>query len=282
MPTLNMIGCGHVGKTLGRLWHASGSFALQDVLTRSPQSAAQAVRFIGAGRPLNGLAGLRSADLWLIATPDDAIETACEALAKTGLLGPDQVVFHCSGALPSSVLRAAAGCGAAVASVHPIKSFADPGFAAEHFAGTWCGIEGDAAALALLDPACRAIGAHPVPIDPEFKSVYHGAAVFASNYLVTVLDLALQAYEKAGVPRETAQQLIEPLVRGTVENVFSVGTTAALSGPIARGDMATALKQYRALSAWNPRIGRVYKALAKPTAAIARRRRGGREGRRRD
>ena len=273
MPTLNIIGCGHLGKTLARLWHEAGVFEVQHILNRSHDSAVEAVRFVGTGRPLQGWDELTAADATLIGTPDGDIAASCEALAQGGLFAPGQVVFHCSGALPSTVLRMAAENGAAIASVHPIKSFADPQHTVGHFAGTWCGIEGDTTALALLEPACRAIGAIPVAIDPEFKSIYHAAAVFASNYLVTVLDLALQAYEKAGIPRETAQKLIEPLVRGTVENVFSIGTTAALSGPIARGDTATAVRQYRALAAWDKRVGRVYKALAKPTAVIARRRR---------
>ena len=38
-PTLNLVGAGHVGRVLGRLFAASGAFALQDVLTRSPVSA---------------------------------------------------------------------------------------------------------------------------------------------------------------------------------------------------------------------------------------------------
>lgn len=273
IPTLNIIGCGHLGRTLGRLWHENGTFVIRDIVNRTGGSASEAARFIGAGRPLDRIEEAQAAQVWLIATPDTAIGTVDAALAQTGLIGPGQTVFHCSGALPSSALAAVAAESAAVASVHPIKSFADPQQASTSFAGTWCGIEGDAVALALLEPAFRAVGAQLVIIDPAHKSIYHAAAVFASNYLVTVVDLALQAYAKAGVPRDNAQKLIEPLVRGTVDNIFSMGTTAALSGPIARGDAATVLIQYRALSAWDKRMGRMYKALARPTIAIAKRRR---------
>lgn len=273
MPTLNIIGAGHLGKTLGRLWQQTGVFEVRQILNRSQESAIAAAGFIGAGAGLNEWNRLAPADVTLIATPDSEIANADAELARRGLVGPGQIVFHCSGALPSSVLAGATGQGAAVASLHPIKSFADPAHTAAHFAGTWCGIEGDSAALALLEPACRAIGAHPVKIDPAYKSIYHAAAVFASNYLVTVLDVSVRAYEKAGIPRETALKLIEPLVRGTVDNVLDMGTTAALSGPIARGDAGTAVRQYRALSDWDKRVGRLYKALAKPTLTIARRRR---------
>lgn len=273
VPTLNIIGCGNVGKVLGRLWAESGTFRLQDVLNRSQESAAAAVDFVGAGLPIANWAALRPADIVLIGTPDDQIENACNRLAHSGMLQPRATVFHCSGALPSHVLDTAKACGAATASVHPIRSFASPEDVAGSFPGTWCGIEGELAAVEQLSQAFSAIGARLVRINPEYKSVYHSAAVFSSNYLVTLLDVAVEAYVKAGVPRDTALKLMEPLVRGTVDNIFRLGTTDALTGPIARGDVATVLRQYRAVTAWDRHVGALYKRLGKFTAAIAARKR---------
>lgn len=270
--TLNIIGCGNVGKTLGHLWAAAGIFDIQDVLNRSLQSGAAAVEFMQAGKAVAAYDELRAADATMIAVPDDQIAACVEALARAGIVSRDNVVFHCSGALPSAVLRAAAAQGAGVASIHPIRSFADPALAATAFAGTFCGIEGDEEAVRLLASCFSGIGARLVPVDADFKSVYHAAAVFASNYLVTLLDVALQAYTKAGIPDDVAMELIEPLVRGTVDNIFRLGTTDALTGPIARGDIATAVRQYRAVNAWDARHGMLYKQLAKLTADIARRR----------
>ncbi|MGH8808956.1 MAG: Rossmann-like and DUF2520 domain-containing protein [Noviherbaspirillum sp.] len=270
--TLNIVGCGHVGRTLGRLWSANESFVIQDVLNRSVESGQQAVAFMQAGEAVAAYADLRAADIYLIATPDDQIATACEALAQTGLLNANSVVFHCSGALLSSDLQSASHCGAAVASTHPVRSFAVPEQVMTSFAGTYCGVEGDPAALHLLTAAFTEIGAIPVAIDAEFKSIYHAAAVFASNYLVTLLDVAQQAYAKAGIPAGEALKLMEPLVRGTVDNVFQLGPTDALTGPIARGDIATAVKQYRAMNAWDDQLGALYKQLGKLTADIAARR----------
>lgn len=271
--TLNIIGCGNVGKTLGRLWAANGTFVIQDVLNRSLQSSEQAVAFMQAGRAVAAYENLRPADVTMIAAPDGQISACSEALAQSGTLRPGSVVFHCSGALPSGELRATARQGAAVASVHPIRSFAAPEQAAMVFAGTFCGIEGNEDAFNLLNQSFSAIGARLVPIDAEFKSVYHAAAVFASNYLVTLLDVALQAYAKSGIPNDVALQLMEPLVRGTVDNVFRLGPTEALTGPIARGDIATAVRQYRAVKAWDEQHGALYKQMGKLTADIAARRR---------
>ncbi|MEC4719475.1 DUF2520 domain-containing protein [Noviherbaspirillum sp. CPCC 100848] len=273
LRTLNIVGCGKVGMTLGKLWSEAGVLAVARIMNRSMASATEAAAFMGAGTAVASIAELRPADIWLIGTPDDEIETSCGALAAAGLFAPGNLVFHCSGALPSTILHAAASAGAVTASAHPIRSFADPAQVAASFGNTYFGIEGEPSAAAALSEAVAAIGAIAVPIKPDFKTVYHAAAVFASNYLVTLLDTAQQAYIKAGIPEDTALQLMMPLVRGTVDNVFRLGPTDALTGPIARGDIITAVRQYRAVNAWDERYGALYKQFGKLTADIAARRR---------
>lgn len=266
---LNIIGAGKVGRSLARLWRQHGTFTIGDILNRDPASAMQAAAFIGAGHAVSVLEDMHPADVWMIAAGDDGIRSCCERLAASGKLLPGAVVFHCSGALPSGELESAKSKGAAVASIHPVRSFADPEQVVRSFAGTWCGTEGDAAALQLLEPAFEALGARLVAIDPAAKTVYHSAAVFACNYLVTLLDVAVKAYGAAGVPPETALQMMEPLVRGTVENVFRSGPAAALTGPIARGDLATARKQSEAVTAWNEDYGTLYDRFMKLTIELA-------------
>lgn len=267
---LNLIGAGHVGRVLGRLFALHGCFTIQQVLTRSAPSARDGVAFIGAGDAVERYAQLQPAAVHVLAVGDDQIGAACAALAQAVPLA-GSVVFHCSGALASDQLRAARDAGALVASVHPIRSFADPSSVAAQFEGTFCGIEGDAGALALLTPALTAIGARPVPIEASAKTVYHAAAVFASNYLVTVLDAALRAYQAAGIPEPVARQMAQPLASESMANVFRLGAAAALSGPIARGDMATVERQRRAVTAWDADTGELYQALVAPTAALAHR-----------
>ena len=270
MRRLNLVGGGHVGGVLGRLFAQAGAFAVQDVLTRSSASARRAVEFIGAGRAVAGATELRPAEVLMLAVGDDQIAPACAALAAAVPLR-GVVLFHCSGALASDQLAAARGAGALVASVHPIRSFADPAAVAASFAGTFCGVEGDAGALAVLEPALLAIGARPVRIEAAAKTVYHAAAVFASNYLVTVLDAALRAYQAAGIPEAVARELARPLAAESMENVFRLGAAAALSGPIARGDLATVARQQRAVAAWDAPTGQLYQDLVAPTEALARR-----------
>jgi predicted short-subunit dehydrogenase-like oxidoreductase (DUF2520 family) len=209
----------------------------------------------------------------MLAVSDDRIAEAAQALAA-GCEVKGAVVFHCSGAKASAELAALRAAGAYIASVHPVRSFADPGQVAGAFDGTYCGVEGDAQALALLIPAFEAIGARVVAIDASAKTVYHAASVFASNYLTTVLDAALRAYQAAGIPADVARELARPLASETLANVFRLGPETALSGPIARGDTATVARQQAAVGAWDPATGTLYEALATATWDLARRKHG--------
>ena len=269
VPTLSIIGCGKVGKTLARLWRERKTFQLLDVLNRSSDSAHQACEFIAGGSAVNTYAELREADVYLIAASDDQIATCCSMLAASGKLSERSIVFHCSGALTSDALAAAGARGAAVASIHPIRSFAEPHKVAQAFAGTYCGNEGDPAALATLIPAFQIIGGHCVAIKRENKILYHAAAVFASNYLVTLIDVAQQAYIEAGLPPDVALRLIAPLLSESAANAFRLGPAAALTGPIARGDMDTVRRQYDAVLDWNPEVAELYKQFEVLTLNLA-------------
>ena len=270
LPTLNLVGAGHVGRTLGRVFTARGIFAVQDVLTRSQAGAQAAVGFIGAGHAVDAVGWMRPADVWMLAVSDDRIAELAAALAASQDVR-GALVFHCSGAKASDELAPLRAAGALVASVHPVRSFADPAGVASSFDGTWCGVEGDAQALARLVPAFEAAGARIVPIDAAAKTVYHAAAVFASNYLTTVLDAALRAYQAAGIPEQVARQLAAPLAGETLANVLRLGAAQALSGPIARGDAATVARQQAAVDAWDGATGRLYAALADATRDLAAR-----------
>lgn len=273
--TLNIVGGGHVGRALGRLFYQRGVFEVQDVLARSQASAQAAVDFIGAGRAVASSEALRPASAWMLAVSDDSIGEVARLLASRGGW-QGAVVFHCSGAKASTELEPLRAAGAVAASVHPVRSFADPRQVAEAFDGTFCGVEGDADALAVLNPAFASIGARMVAIDASAKTVYHAASVFASNYLTTVLDAALRAWQAAGIPEDVARELARPLATETLANVFRLGAETALSGPIARGDAATVARQQAAVEDWDPATGVLYEALAGATWDLARRKHAGR------
>jgi predicted short-subunit dehydrogenase-like oxidoreductase (DUF2520 family) len=267
--TLNIIGSGRVGRACGRMWARGGVFEVQDVLTRTRESAAEAVKFIGAGHAVSRLEEMRGADVWMIATRDDAIVPSCVTLAASGKVTPDDIVFHVSGATPSSDLKPVKDKGALVASVHPIKTFSDAEQAVQTFPGTYCGAEGDAGAIKVLKPAFETIGAKVFNIAPGMKPIYHAGGVFACNYLAALIEAAVRAHERAGIPRAASLEALEPLVRETVDAIFGQGPARALTGPISRGDAATVKRQLARVREWDANMGELYRGLGLLTVALA-------------
>jgi predicted short-subunit dehydrogenase-like oxidoreductase (DUF2520 family) len=265
---LNIIGAGRVGKTLARLWHEAGLFAVGDIANRSVESARKAAAFIGAGAAAENIGTLPPADVTMIATPDGRIAEACAALAAMGNL-KGHIVFHCSGALPSSILQSAKDCGAFIASIHPVKSFIAAEQSVKTFAGTWCAVEGDKEALAVLVPALQACGANTFPIDPARKAVYHAGNVFVCNYLTALMEAGFRCYEYAGVSRSDAARITQPIVMETIRNIYERGTAEALTGPIARGDKAVVENHLAALRAWNADYASLYQELGGVTESLA-------------
>ena len=271
MKTLSIIGAGKVGKVFGRCFHQRSVFDITQVLNRHMTSSLAACQFIDvpAHVAVTGFTHLTPSDIWMLAVGDDQIAAVCDSLHQQNLLHAESIIFHCSGSKPSTVLSTAMLRGAAVASIHPVASFADPKHVAENFEGTICSIEGDPRALAALVPALSTIGARVAQISAESKLLYHAGSVFASNYLVTLLDTALRSYQAAGIPDELALAMAAPLARQSMENVFTMGASSALTGPIARGDMKTAIQQQTVVAEWDTNAGALYQAFVPPTQVLA-------------
>jgi predicted short-subunit dehydrogenase-like oxidoreductase (DUF2520 family) len=270
MASITIIGAGKVGTALGRVLAAAGH-DIADITSRSRTSAEQARALIGAGRVVDALPDLRPAEILMLAVSDNALHGMAEDLAGTEAVREGTIVVHCSGATPSSVLAPLRGRGASVASLHPVKTFTDPLRDAETFAGTWCAVEGDAAAVARLTGLFEEAGARVFAIEGERKLTYHAANVFLCNYLFPLIEAGLQCYERAGVPREVAAQVVDPILHATIDNALRDGPARAITGPIARGDDRVVADQVRAVEAHDARLGELYRLLGLFSADLAER-----------
>ncbi len=267
--TLSFIGCGKLGQTLGYLWAQSGEFALHQVLTSSPESAALACDTMQGGTALASFDELSPADIFLICTQDVRISDCCHKLSTTNVLSESSIVFHCSGSLSSAELASAKDQGAEIASAHPAKSFANVRSSIESFKGTAVTLEGDAAACRVIQNAFEAIGGESFQIDTEKKPLYHAATVFASNHLVSILEMALRTCQGAGLSERQSQEILRPLVLGTTQNFFALGSVSALTGPIARGDVSTVEHHLTALKSLSPAYTGAYQALGSVAVELA-------------
>jgi len=238
----------------------SGYGVVGDILTSSLESAQLAVARLGEGTAATSYAKLNPASVWVIAVPDSSISQCAQELANLSApVVKGALVFHLSGVNSSALLSPLVEKGARVASLHMLRSCSDPETVAATFDGTYCGCEGPAKDdVAQLT---RIIGGEPFFLSSDTKPLYHASCVCASNFIVGIIEVARNLALQSGLSSDESYRLLEPLVRGTVSAVFSLGTKRALTGPLTRGDEATIRTHLEVIQNSIPEMTEVYRVL---------------------
>ncbi len=206
-----------------------------------------------------------TAELVFITTPDDVIAQVCGKVQwREG-----QSVVHCSGAHSVDILEAAKKLGAAVGSFHPLQTFADVDQAIENLSGSTFALEAEEPLMSTLKELTLLLNGNWVELKPGDKVLYHAAAVFACNYLVTLFKLALDLWLDFGVSAKEATRALLPLLAGTINNIDNIGLPDCLTGPVARGDSGTIERHLSALETRSPSLLTTYKELGLQTIPIA-------------
>jgi len=269
-PTIAIIGCGTVGSAIGKLLRDVG-YRISGVATSNLETAQRAAEVTGSESYSDSPSEIApGAEIVFITTPDDLIESVCVEISKQCSFQQNAVIVHCSGAFSSEILASARQCRAKVASLHPLQSFASVDQAVLLVPGSFCTVEGDENALPVVRQIVKDLGGIVLEITADKKTLYHAAAVAASNYLVTLLHLALELDQAAGLPKDTSFNALLPLIKGTLNNIGKQGIPDALTGPIARGDVATVSAHLKAIEKDAPALLSLYQCLGLYTVDLAK------------
>lgn len=262
---IGFIGPGTVGIALARGFAKAG-YRVTSLFGRdAARRSAAADQVPGASAARSAQEVVDASNLVFLTVPDAAVRPVAESLAWNS----GTSAIHCSGVATGALLSAAAGAGAATAVFHPLQTLATPEQASRNLPGSTFAIEASTDALRrTLEELARSLSGHPVTITGS-KALYHASAVLASNGLVTLLDAAAGLWTRLGLSQEQGLRALLPLVRGTVENLETIGLPNALTGPVSRGDLATVVDNVNALEQVSPEIARLYVDLAVQTIPIA-------------
>ncbi|MFH0846754.1 MAG: DUF2520 domain-containing protein [Chloroflexota bacterium] len=265
MVKLGFIGGGTVGTALAaRL--SQRSYPVVAVSSRSRSSAERLAKIVPGCKVMPHNQDVAdSSELVFITTPDDVIAQVASSLKWHA----GQAVVHCSGALPRDILAPAQKLGANIGSFHPLQTFASISQAVENLPGSTFAIEAEEPLLGILKELAKALDGHFIELKAKDKVAYHAAAVFTSNYMVTLVKLATDLWQTFGVPVNEATRALMPLLRGTLHNVETIGIPNCLTGPIARGDVGTIKKHLTTLEKVAPEILITYKELGLKTIPVA-------------
>jgi predicted short-subunit dehydrogenase-like oxidoreductase (DUF2520 family) len=201
-----------------------------------------------------------SADLVIIAVPDDALATVAERFpARTG-----QVVAHTSGAHGTAILAPVVARGARPLALHPAMTFTGhPDDLVRLRKGISFGLTAPDDVRPFAEALVAELGGTPEWIAEDRRTLYHAALAHGANHLVTLVNEALDLLRAAGAVHP--ERILDPLLHAALDNALRLGD-AALTGPVARGDAGTVAAHLAALP---PESVETYRALARRTAQRA-------------
>lgn len=260
-----VIGAGRVGRGFSRAFRASGG----TIVGLHARHANEETTSSGEYPP-----SMSDANVILIAVRDAEIDGVCRALADLqrtcpGRIAHGTVVLHTSGTVDPPAFIALRKLGIDAGTFHPLIPFATPERGAQLLHNAWVGIDGDANARAAARRLAAAVGARTVNIPTGQKSLYHAAAVMASNFPIVLAAIAGRLLTNAGVEAQTAAQVVYSLMHSAVGNLVHGSPREVLTGPATRGDTATIAEHLRALHD-DPEAAAVYDLLIQAAQRIVR------------
>lgn len=263
--TVGVVGAGRVGAVLAaalaRAGHrVTGAYAVSDA---SRGRAADLLPGVPVADVPTVVAG---AELVLLAVPDDALPGLVAGLSATDVWQAGQIVVHTSGRHGIGVLDPVRTHHALPLAVHPAMTFTGTAMDLDRLTECAFGITADEPLWPVAEALVIEMGGTPVRVPEEDRLAYHAALAHGANHLVTLTAEAMEVLTAAGV--ENPRRMLGPLMHAALDNALQAGE-AALTGPVARGDVGTVRAHLRELDRLAPEVRRTYVALARATALRA-------------
>jgi predicted short-subunit dehydrogenase-like oxidoreductase (DUF2520 family) len=265
-----IVGAGRVGSALAALLKRAGRPPVG--LWSRTENGAERARSVTGLECGHGAfpASIADARILILAVRDPDVPLVAGALLDGGLLRGARVVFHCGGAVPAREALSPITALKDTGTLHPLVAVANPEQAVRLLPVGFFAIEGEERARATARDLVTLIGARPFEIDAEAMTLYHAAAVLASNHAVALWHDAQLLLQQAGMDPELARAALTSLLRSTLENVEVLGLPDALTGPVRRGDHETVMRHLEALERGAPHLTALYRACTAAATRAAR------------
>lgn len=261
---IGFIGAGKVGFSLGKYFSLHG-ISVTGYYSRSSESAKSAAAFTNTLFFSNLEALLDVSDTLFLTVPDGEIKIVWDYIKRLPI--QNKKICHCSGCLSASVFDGIEALGAFGYSVHPLYAISSRLDSYEELQRAVFTLEGSSFYLNEIKTTLESLGNFVQIISGENKTLYHAAAVYASNQMLALAKVAQDLLIRCGFPDTLAQQALNPLMLGNMEKLCATNLEDALTGPIERGDTLTFLHH---LACLNEEEQMLYLLLSKRLLEIAR------------
>ena len=262
MTRIGVVGAGRVGAVLAAALREAGH-EIAAVAGESHASRTRIDTLLPGVRVDKPTAVSRACDLLLLTVPDDMLSNVVTMLAASGAIREGQYVVHTSGKHGLAVLQPAADAGAHVLAMHPAMTFTGTDVDLARLAGCVYGVTANPDTEDLAAKLVADLRGRLLRVAEDRRALYHAGLAHGANHLVTLVSQAMDLLRDSGADDPAAT--LRPLLTAALENALEYGS-AALTGPIVRGDVETVRAHLRDIAANRPATLESYVAMARATA----------------
>lgn len=267
VKNIGIIGTGAVGSALAVLLQNAG-YTISGISGRNKERSEE---LAGRLKIQKHDAGndeiIKDADVIFFCLPDDSLAEEIKRCADTIDSVDQKIFFHTSGVLSSSIFEPFRKKGALAASFHPLQTIprSNAAVSLKDFA---IALEGDQTAVDYAYEMVQKIGAKPMLLRPEQKVMYHATATLASNGLVGLSGVVEEMIDAVGLGEE-GREYFYKLMGQSLDNSRSMTAPDAITGPAARGDVATLKQHLNTLRQQSPHIVPIYVVIGSHCVSLA-------------
>ncbi len=261
---IGFIGAGKVGFSLGKYLSLCGQ-TVTGYYSRNFESAKLAAAFTHSFVFSDLKTLLNASDTLFLTVPDGEIGNVWDDIKKLSI--QTKKICHCSGCLSSSVFDGIEALGAFGYSVHPLYAISSQTESYKELQGAVFTLEGSSFYLNEIKAMLEKAGNTVQIISPQSKSLYHAAAVCASNQMLALAKISQDLLQRCGFSEKLSRHALHPLMQGNLKKLCESSLEEALTGPIERGDVHTVSQHFEFLTEEECTL---YLILSKQLLEIAR------------
>lgn len=268
---IGFIGAGKVGFSLGKYFKLNQHF-LSGYYSQNLASSLKAAEFTDSKQFSNIKDLVSESDIIFLTVPDSALAALSKEISQYEVLG--KIFCHCSGAFNHTILSELKDKGAFTFSVHPFLAISDKYTSYQDLSKAFFTIETSLTDTEILEKKrqieelIKSCNNNYEFIDSKDKVKYHTSAVFASNLMIGLVNMATNLLLDCGFSSKSANLALSNILESNLSNIINKGCENALTGPIERNDSKTIASHLDCLKDKDNYL-EAYKALSRQLVLIA-------------
>jgi len=252
---IGLIGCGHLGLTIG--YFLKKSSRLYGVYDIDKKALTRAIRILKIKHNPDYKRLIKECNILLFATPDDKILDAFKKAKK--YFTDKKYLFHFSGLLPAEIFPKNKNIYRAT--LHPFATFPRI-IIPPHRKKYILFFQGDKQSYRVTCAIFLRKNFLIRSISKKQKPIYHLLGVFSSNLLVALNEAIWCLAKRLKWTEKEFKEVIFPMIVETISNVKEYGVKNGLSGPMVRGDIKS-IKKHMIILKKDPKFCDIYCALSR-------------------